>query len=143
MLTFIRESFRELEHVVWPTQKESRTYMWYTVAIIVVMTVYLAAIGYVFQTALKATRHALNDQAGQNLLINEQDLATQEDLQNIVDSLNLSGSSIEIAPDSGEVISENIDAETPALEIIPELDATPDQNNAATEAVTPESTPEL
>ena len=44
MSNFIKESTEELEHVVWPTQAESKKYMLYTVGVIVIMATILAVL---------------------------------------------------------------------------------------------------
>lgn len=44
MFKFIANAFREIGHVVWPTPKETRTYMNYTVVTIIVLTIFLSVI---------------------------------------------------------------------------------------------------
>lgn len=64
MFKFISDAFREISHVVWPTPKETRTYMNYIVMTIIVMTIFLAIAGYAFRTGLQFTKHVVNP-AGQ------------------------------------------------------------------------------
>ena len=64
MFKFISDAFREIGHVVWPTPKETRTYMNYIVMTIIVMTIFLAIAGYAFRTGLQFTKHVVNP-AGQ------------------------------------------------------------------------------
>lgn len=56
MKHFLKHSREELEHVVWPTNKETKTYMNYTVGVIVVMSFLLALVGYAFQSGLQSVR---------------------------------------------------------------------------------------
>jgi preprotein translocase SecE subunit len=49
MSNFIKDSLEELDHVVWPTNAESKKYMLYTVGTIIVMTIILAIVGYFIQ----------------------------------------------------------------------------------------------
>lgn len=49
MFKFFSEAKQELEHVVWPTQKETQKYMTYTVGVIVSMALVLALLGYVLR----------------------------------------------------------------------------------------------
>ncbi len=60
MFKFISNAFKELSHVVWPTPKETRTYMYYNLVIIVVMTIFLALVGYGFRTILQQTKYLVN-----------------------------------------------------------------------------------
>lgn len=53
MSNFIKESVEELEHVVWPTQAESKKYMYYTVGVIITIAAMLAVLGYVIQQGLR------------------------------------------------------------------------------------------
>ena len=53
MSNFIKESTEELEHVVWPTQAESKKYMLYTVGVIIVMASMLAVLGYALRSGMQ------------------------------------------------------------------------------------------
>lgn len=64
MFKFISDAFREISHVVWPTPKETRTYMNYIAMTIIVMTIFLAIAGYAFRTGLQFTKRVVNP-AGQ------------------------------------------------------------------------------
>ncbi len=56
MSGFIKKSLEELDHVVWPTQTESKKYMYYTVGVIISMAALLAVLGFVIQQWLKWAR---------------------------------------------------------------------------------------
>lgn len=60
MFKFFSLAFKELSHVVWPTKKETRTYMYYTLTVIIVMTIFLAIVGYGFSTGLRQAKKAIN-----------------------------------------------------------------------------------
>ena len=64
MFKFISDAFLEISHVVWPTPKETRTYMNYIAMTIIVMTIFLAIARYAFRTGLQFTKHVVNP-AGQ------------------------------------------------------------------------------
>ncbi len=79
MSNFIKDSAEELDHVVWPTNVESKKYMVYTVGTIIVLSIFLSIIGYVLQSGLKWVR----DQFDHTPLVvaSGSELATQADLQ--------------------------------------------------------------
>ena len=81
MANFFTEAFQELEHIVWPTDKETRRYLTITVVIIVFMTTLLAILGYIFSNSLTSIRaqfpHTTTTTADTS--------ATQEDLNNFLD----------------------------------------------------------
>ena len=52
MLRFIKDSVRELRHVVWPTRKETQKYFWLVLALIVVFWVYLFIFSQSFSSLL-------------------------------------------------------------------------------------------
>lgn len=56
MFTFFKEALQELEHVVWPTQKETRKYMNYNIGIIVTMAIFLMVLWFVFRSTLQVSR---------------------------------------------------------------------------------------
>jgi len=41
MITFIKDSFRELKHVVWPTKEETRNYFLIVLIVLIVFGLYL------------------------------------------------------------------------------------------------------
>ena len=41
MITFIKDSFRELKHVVWPTKEETRNYFLIVIIVLIVFGLYL------------------------------------------------------------------------------------------------------
>ena len=53
MFSFIKNAISELEHVVWPTDAESKKYMTYTIGVIVIVAALLAVIGYALGGTLK------------------------------------------------------------------------------------------
>lgn len=90
MIEFIRDSFRELEHVVWPSKSDSRKYMYYTVGIIVFMTLYLSLLGYMFRSTFKEARHQINPNAGITTTTDSTP-ATQKDLEDLYKQFNMTG----------------------------------------------------
>ena len=56
MFSFFSKATEELEHVVWPTPKETKKYMYYTIAVIIIMAVALQVVGFSLQSTLSALR---------------------------------------------------------------------------------------
>ncbi len=79
MANFFTEAFQELEHIVWPTDKETRRYLTITVVIIVFMTTLLAILGYIFSNSLISIRA----QFPHTTTTTADTPATQEDLNNL------------------------------------------------------------
>ncbi len=79
MANFFTEAFQELEHIVWPTDKETRRYLTITVVIIVFMTTLLAILGYIFSNSLTSIRA----QFPHTTTTTADTPATQEDLNNL------------------------------------------------------------
>lgn len=59
MFSFIKNAFGELDHVVWPTPKETKKYMYYTISVIVAMGVFLAVLGWIFRDGFMFARNNL------------------------------------------------------------------------------------
>lgn len=91
MSNFIQKAFGELEHVVWPTKKETRKYMSYTMSIIVIMTIVLSVLGYTFRFILDQTKYAVNPEsrnAAANLQL-QQEQAQEQSLQDTYSQFGL------------------------------------------------------
>lgn len=61
MIQFIKDALAELEHVVWPTPKETRKYVTYVIGVIVALGVFLAVLGYIITTALGWSREKVQE----------------------------------------------------------------------------------
>jgi len=48
MITFIKDSFRELKHVVWPTKEETRKYFIIVLVTLIAFGLYLTIANYIF-----------------------------------------------------------------------------------------------
>lgn len=86
MLTSIKNAFSELEHVVWPTETESKKYMLYTVGIIIILSLFLAIIGYFLSGSLSGVRGQFSEYHTPitSPSVSGEDLATEADLQNLI-----------------------------------------------------------
>jgi preprotein translocase SecE subunit len=101
MSNFLKESLEELDHVVWPTNVESRKYMAYTIGTIVVVATLLAIAGYLLSGGMSGLRaqfpHAplVTDTATGSDMVTEADLAK---LQEAVEAKKkaLSGAQIQV-----------------------------------------------
>lgn len=52
MIQFVKDSYRELKHVVWPTREETKKYFLIVVGVLVVFGVYLFIFSNIFSAAL-------------------------------------------------------------------------------------------
>ena len=52
MIRFLKDSLRELRHVVWPTRKETQKFFWLVLALIVVFGIYLSIFSQAFSGLL-------------------------------------------------------------------------------------------
>ncbi len=52
MFKFIKDSFRELRHVVWPTKEETRKYFFIVVGLLVAFWLYVFAASTLFTNAI-------------------------------------------------------------------------------------------
>ncbi|PID84139.1 preprotein translocase subunit SecE [Candidatus Gracilibacteria bacterium] len=88
MFTFFKEAIRELEHVVWPTPKETRKYMNYNIGVIIVVTLILSILGIIITTGLSELRN-ITYQGPKNTIINDANTdATRGDLENLKNILS-------------------------------------------------------
>jgi len=61
MANFIKDSFAELEHVVWPTKRETQTYYKTVVIFIIVATIFLFILGYIFGETIFGVKEFVSD----------------------------------------------------------------------------------
>ena len=91
MFKFFKEAFSELEHVVWPTPKETKKYMTYTVGVIVFAGLFLMVTGFIFRSSLLFARTETQKvwPGAQHNAMQDADNqpATQEDLQNAIKNI--------------------------------------------------------
>lgn len=52
MITFFKQSFRELRHVVWPTKNETKKYFLIVVSVLVLFWAYLFIASNLFSSAM-------------------------------------------------------------------------------------------
>ena len=67
MANFIKESFGELEHVVWPTHLETKKFFTVVTSIIVAMTIFTYLLTLAFSNGLFELRNALHAPANVDL----------------------------------------------------------------------------
>ncbi len=56
MITFIKDSFRELKHVVWPTKEETKKFFIVVLTILILFWIYLFIVGSLFSNAIFALK---------------------------------------------------------------------------------------
>lgn len=83
MFKFISEASGELEHVVWPTPKENKKYMMYTIGVIVVIGVFLSVLGFIVTNGLSWTRSQFPHDAVESTVSGEEPL-TQAELDKLL-----------------------------------------------------------
>ena len=88
MLKFIREASSELEHVVWPTPKENKKYMMYTIGVIVVIGLFLSILGFFISNWLSMTRNQFPHDALLSTVSGEDPL-TQKELDTILENIKV------------------------------------------------------
>lgn len=100
-MSFIKKSLEELDHVVWPTNTESKKYMLYTVGTIIVMASFLAVIGYVIQIGLKSIRNSFPHDPVVSTTVSGEEGITEADIENLRKEAekrrnSLSGAKVEV-----------------------------------------------
>ena len=85
MSNFIKNALSELEHVVWPTEAESKKYMIYTVWVIIVMASLLSLIWYMLRGSLVTVRDQFSEYHTTPVVstVSGEELATEADLENL------------------------------------------------------------
>jgi preprotein translocase SecE subunit len=100
-MSFLKKSLEELDHVVWPTNAESKKYMIYTVGTIIVMATLLSAVGYVIQLGLKSVRDIFPHDTVVSSTVSGEESVTEADIEKLKLEAErrrnaLSGASIEV-----------------------------------------------
>ncbi len=78
MLQFVKDSIRELKHVVWPTHAETKKYLTIVLVVLVLFGAYLFAASTVFSEILYGIKDVVNPNEAQK--INIEDI-TSENIQ--------------------------------------------------------------
>lgn len=87
MSNFIKDSTEELEHVVWPTNAESKKYMTYTVGVIVILATILAILGFGIREVLHSIRAQFPHETVATNASGSDDAATRADVDALVKNL--------------------------------------------------------
>ena len=78
MIQFVKDSIRELKHVVWPTHAETKKYLSIVLVILVLFGAYLFAASTVFSEILYGIKDVVNPTQNQEVNIGD---ITAEDIQ--------------------------------------------------------------
>lgn len=103
-MSFFKKSLEELDHVVWPTNAESKKYMLYTVGTIVIMATLLSLVGYGIRFWLKSVRDVFpHDTVVSSTVSGEQNAVSEQDIENLKNEIekrknSLSGAKVEVNP---------------------------------------------
>ncbi|MGB2110716.1 MAG: preprotein translocase subunit SecE [Patescibacteria group bacterium] len=98
MLQFVKDSIRELKHVVWPTHAETKKYLTIVLVVLVLFGAYLFAASTVFSEVLYGIKDVVNPSEQQEVNLGD---ITAEDIQI---ETNQAG---EISEENTEVSEEN------------------------------------
>lgn len=60
MITFVKESIREIRHVVWPTKKERNKYLVIVLSVLILFGLYLFLASTIFSEGLFALKNLIN-----------------------------------------------------------------------------------
>jgi preprotein translocase SecE subunit len=101
MSNFLKESLEELDHVVWPTDIESRKYMIYTVGTIIVMATLLAIAGYLLSGGMSGLRAQFPRSPTVTQAVTGSDVVTEADLAKLQEAVEakkkaLSGAQVQV-----------------------------------------------
>lgn len=105
-MSFFKKSLEELDHVVWPTNAESKKYMLYTVGTIIIMATLLSTVGYVIRYGLKSIRDVFPHEAVVTSTVSGEDAVTEADIEKLKSDAEkrrnaLSGSKVEVGTTTG------------------------------------------
>ncbi len=98
MIQFVKDSIRELKHVVWPTHAETKKYLSIVLVVLVLFGAYLFAASTVFSEILYGVKDVVNPSEQQN--VNIEDITT-EDIQIETNQ------DVEVSEENTEVSEEN------------------------------------
>ncbi len=89
MSNFIKNALSELEHVVWPTEAESKKYMIYTVGVIIIIASLLSVVWYALRGSLVAVRDQFSEYhtAPVTSTVSGEELATEADLEKLQEAI--------------------------------------------------------
>ena len=116
MIKFVKDSFRELRHVVWPTRKETQKFFWIVLWLIVLFGIYLFIFSQAFSELLFTlkdnlwTGQAQNqmiDSSASDIFIDDDDLSQDEALFEDTDNNMDDSDIIDITDESIEIIDES------------------------------------
>ncbi|MDD5377032.1 MAG: preprotein translocase subunit SecE [Candidatus Gracilibacteria bacterium] len=65
-MSFIKESMKEFDHIVWPTPEETKKYFVTVVSMITILTVFLFIVGTIFSTGLFTAKEKLAPSTSSN-----------------------------------------------------------------------------
>ncbi len=119
MIQFLKDSVRELKHVVWPTRKETQKYFLLVITLLILFGTYLFIFSNIFSTII----FGLKDLFGLNLAGNTSINSSLTDEE--IDALFSDEATIDITPEETWTGSES---ETWTGELLPET-----QSGATTE----------
>ncbi|GAB0175020.1 MAG: hypothetical protein HHAS10_08990 [Candidatus Altimarinota bacterium] len=102
-MSFIKKSLEELDHVVWPTNAESKKYMLYTVGTIIIMATLLSLVGYGIRFGLKGVRDIFPHDAVVSSTVSGESTVNEQDMENLKNEIErrknaLSGAKVEVNP---------------------------------------------
>jgi preprotein translocase SecE subunit len=105
MFKFIKDAMTEFEHVVWPTPNENKKYMVYTIGVIVVVSIFLSILWYGIRESLGTIRDTFpHTPIPTTTVSGEDDLATQEELDALLNTIEAKNAASSGTTDSGAIM---------------------------------------
>ena len=80
MIKFLKDSVRELRHVVWPTEKETRNFFAIVLALLVFFTLYLFAFSNAFSNIVFALKSVIPGRSSYSQELPIQSISDIEDM---------------------------------------------------------------
>jgi preprotein translocase SecE subunit len=87
MIQFLKDSVREIKHVVWPTRKETQKYFLLVLATLIVFGIYLFIFSNIFSAVISGLRDIFVANSSESTQINSS--ITDEDIKIISDEADI------------------------------------------------------
>lgn len=85
-MKFIKDSVRELKHVVWPTRLETKKFFVIVLTVLILFWFYLFVFSTIFSEGLLAIKNFVNPSVSQDYSIDLNSINLTEELENIVNT---------------------------------------------------------
>ena len=106
MIKFIKESIRDFNHVVWPTNKETKKYFWMVLTVLILFWIYLFIANTIFSESLLKVKKVLNNTENSQIDTSDIDVSwvTIEWEDWVIKNLEIDWLETEVLSDSEEIM---------------------------------------